>query len=149
DSGFDAALQLEFLGDRKLANLWKLIELARTFDRTGLFGLAEFTARLGEMVATQPREEQAATQPENADVIRLMTVHQAKGLEFPVVVIPDFDARTGASHLPCAVWDARLGCAVRPPVENPAPFGDFVWSLYKAREEIEEWDESLRTLYVA
>src|SRR5262249_25527123 len=37
DSGYDAAMQLEFLGDRKLANLWKLIDLARTFDRSGLF----------------------------------------------------------------------------------------------------------------
>ncbi len=40
DSGFDAATQFESLGDRKLANLWKLLELARTFDRSGLFGLA-------------------------------------------------------------------------------------------------------------
>src|SRR5207248_5754478 len=61
DSGYDAALQLEFLGDRKLANLWKLIELARTFDRSGLFGLAEFIPRLGDLVKAQPREEQAAT----------------------------------------------------------------------------------------
>ena len=42
DSGYDAAMQFEFLGDRKLANLWKLLDLARTFDRSGLFGLAEF-----------------------------------------------------------------------------------------------------------
>ena len=89
DSGYDAATQFEFLGDRKLANLWKLLDLARTFDRSGLFGLAEFIARLGDLVRSQPREEQAATQPENADVVRLMTIHQAKGLEFPVVFVPD------------------------------------------------------------
>ena len=70
DSGYDAATQLEYLGDRKLANLWKLLDLARTFDRSGLFGLAEFIARLGDLVSTQSREEQAATQPENADVVR-------------------------------------------------------------------------------
>src|SRR5262249_46942718 len=75
-SCYDAATQFEFLGDRKLANLWKLIDLARGFDRSGLFGLAEFIRRLGDLVRTQPREEQAATQPENADVVRLMTIHQ-------------------------------------------------------------------------
>src|SRR5439155_707759 len=48
DSGYDAAMQFEFLGDRKLANLWKLVDLARSFDRTGLFGLHEFTDRLGD-----------------------------------------------------------------------------------------------------
>src|SRR5262249_48549557 len=75
DSDYAAAVQFEFLGDRKLANLWKLTDLARSFDRSGLFGLAEFIARLGDLVRTQPREEQAATQPENADVVRLMTIH--------------------------------------------------------------------------
>ncbi|HJT77651.1 MAG TPA: UvrD-helicase domain-containing protein, partial [Gemmataceae bacterium] len=76
DSGYDAATQFEFLGDRKLANLWKLLDLARTFDRSGLFGLADFIARLADLVKAQPREEQAATQPESADVVRLMTIHQ-------------------------------------------------------------------------
>lgn len=150
ESAYDAALQFEFLGDRKLANLWKLVDLARAFDRTGLFGLAEFIARLGDLVARQPREEQAATQPENADVVRLMTVHQAKGLEFPVVIVPDLAARVGGTAQPAAAWDARLGCVARPPGdEDPEPFPDFAVRLAKARETIDDWHEDLRTSYVA
>jgi ATP-dependent exoDNAse (exonuclease V) beta subunit len=150
DSGYDAATQFEFLGDRKLANLWKLIDLARTFDRSGLFGLAEFIQRLGDLVRTQPREEQAATQPENADVVRLMTIHQAKGLEFPVVIIPDVATASGSSHHSVAHWDSQLGCVVRPPSdEDTPPFPDFGWKLWQAQEAIEEWHEDLRTLYVA
>src|SRR5262249_30372941 len=150
DSGYDASTQFEFLGDRKLANLWKLVDLARTFDRTGLFGLAEFIQRLGDLVRAQPREEQAATQPENADVIRLMTIHQAKGLEFPVVVVPDLAAAGRDSRESVARWGAGLGCVVRPPAEEePAPFPDFGWRLWKAAETIEDWHEDLRTLYVA
>lgn len=150
DSAYDAAVRLEFLGERKLANLWKLTDLARTFDRSGLFGLAEFIARLGDLVAAQPREEQAATQPENADVIRLMTIHQAKGLEFPVVVVPDLAADGGSPFTPVARWDRALGCVVRPPAdEDPPPFPDFGGRLLRAAEELEEWHEDLRTLYVA
>jgi ATP-dependent helicase/nuclease subunit A len=150
DSGYDAATQFEFLADRKLANLWKLVDLARTFDRSGLFGLAEFIQRLGDLVRTQPREEQAATQPENADVVRLMTIHQAKGLEFPVVFVPDLGAAGGSSHQPVARWDPQLGCVTRPPAdEEPLPFPDFGWGLWKAQEAVEEWHEELRTLYVA
>jgi ATP-dependent helicase/nuclease subunit A len=150
DSGYDAATQFEFLGDRKLANLWKLLDLARTFDRSGLFGLAEFIQRLGDLVKTQPREEQAATQPESADVVRLMTIHQAKGLEFPVVFIPDIGATPGGAHLPVAVWDGRLGCVARPPLdEEPLPFSEFGWSLYRTSEDVADWHEELRTLYVA
>jgi ATP-dependent helicase/nuclease subunit A len=148
-SGYDAATQFEFLADRKLANLWKLIDLARSFDRSGLFGLADFIARLGDLVRNQPREEQAATQPENADVVRLMTIHQAKGLEFPIVLLPDVAAAGGPSILPVAHWDPRLGCVVRPPLdEEEPPFSDYGWRLRQTRENLEEWHEELRTLYV-
>jgi ATP-dependent helicase/nuclease subunit A len=149
DTGFDAATQFEFLGDRKLANLWKLVDLARNFDRSGLFGMAEFIQRLGDLVRTQPREEQAATQPENADVVRLMTIHQAKGLEFPVVIVPDVGAEGGGPHNPVAHWDGRLGCVTRPPAEEPPPFPALGWRLWKAAEAVDDWREDLRTLYVA
>ncbi|MFO0877064.1 MAG: UvrD-helicase domain-containing protein [Gemmataceae bacterium] len=150
DSSYDAALQMEFLGDRKLANLWKLIDLARTFDRSGLFGLSDFIARLGDFIATQPREEQAATQPEKADVIRIMSIHQAKGLEFPVVIVPDLAARQGGGFPPPVVWHRTLGCVARPPEEEQESlFSPFGWRLYQARETLEERAEDLRTLYVA
>jgi ATP-dependent helicase/nuclease subunit A len=148
DSGYDAAMQFESLGDRKLANLWKLQDLARDFDRTGLFGLADFIARLGELVQAQPREEQAATQPENADVVRLMSIHQAKGLEFPVVILPDVAAVTGGSRMPVAHWDRELGCVARPN-EEPPLYSDYGWRLWEAAETVAEWREELRTLYVA
>src|SRR5205823_8151662 len=138
----DAAMQFEHLGDRKLANLWKLLDLARTFDRSGLFGLAEFIARLGELVQSQPREEHAATQPENADVVRLMTIHQAKGLEFPVVIIPDLAATTAGPSGPAVEWDARLGCVPRPPAEDEEPvFADLGHRLWRITSDLEEWIE--------
>jgi ATP-dependent helicase/nuclease subunit A len=149
DSGYDAATQFEFLGDRKLANLWKLVDMARRFDRTNLFGLAEFIARLGDLVKTQPREEQAATLPESANVVRLMTIHQAKGLEFPVVIIPDLAARGGDSRTPVAHWDAHLGCVARAPADELLPFPEFGSRLWRAAETLADWREDLRTLYVA
>jgi ATP-dependent helicase/nuclease subunit A len=149
DSGYDAAMQFEFLGDRKLANLWKLIDLAREFDRSGLFGLADFIARLGDLVTNQPREEQAATQPENADVIKIMSIHQAKGLEFPVVFIPDFAAGSKGGIKPAAHWDRMLGCLTRPTDEDPPLFTDFPYRLGLARETVSDWREDLRILYVA
>ena len=53
--------------------------------------LDDFITQLTEFIAGEPKEALAATLPESADVIRLMTIHQAKGLEFPFVVVPDLD----------------------------------------------------------
>jgi len=158
DSGYDAAMRFEFLGDRKLANLWKLVELARSFDRSGLFGLADFVARLADLVARQPREEQAATLPENADVVKLMSIHQAKGLEFPVVVVPDLAAAGRGGVHPVARWHRGLGCLVRLPAEFEAtdeesgerpPFPDFADRLGRTADQLADWQEDLRVLYVA
>lgn len=149
-SGYDAAMQFEVLGERQLANLWKLQELARTIDRNGRFGLAEFIARLDDLVSAQPREEQAATQPENADVVRIMSIHQAKGLEFPVVVLPDLGSAGRDPRQPTAVWHPTLGCVANPPKEeNQYLFSHFGRELWKVGEAIEDWHEELRTLYVA
>jgi ATP-dependent helicase/nuclease subunit A len=150
DTGYDAAMQFEFLGDRKLANLWKLIDLARTFDSSGRFGLAEFIAQLGNLVTNQPREEQAATQPENADVVKIMSIHQAKGLEFPVVFVPDLAARGLGGRAATARWSRELGgCIARPPNEDPPLFTDFAHELGQKAEAVADWHEDLRVLYVA
>lgn len=156
DTGYDAALLYEFLGERKLANLWKLIDLARSFDRTGLFGLHEFTARLGDLVSRQPREEQAATLPEEADVVKIMSIHQSKGLEFPVVFVPDFAATRQGDRSPVARWHRQLGCLVKvpsefdnQPEEEPRPFSPFAHDLGRAADQLADWQEDLRILYVA
>src|SRR5262249_38702987 len=98
---------------------------------------------------TQPREEQAATQPENADVIKIMSIHQAKGLEFPVVFVPDFAAIGRGGRVASARWDRRLGCVARPPTEDPPLFTDFGHRLAQASESVADWREDLRILYVA
>ena len=88
-TGYDALLLAEFLGERKLANLHKLIEQARSFDRAGIFMLSDFITQLSQFVARQPDEPLAATHPESNKVVKLMSIHQSKGLEFPVVIVPD------------------------------------------------------------
>ena len=47
-------VEAEFLGERKLANLRKLVEGARSFDRSGIFTLSDFITQLSEFVARQP-----------------------------------------------------------------------------------------------
>src|SRR4029079_8019051 len=98
ESGYEPALAGEFLGPRKRANVRKLVRLARRFDEQGGFTLADFVARLRADLREPPKEEQAATNDEEGECVRLMSIHQAKGLEFPIVVVPDLNRKLGVTR---------------------------------------------------
>jgi ATP-dependent helicase/nuclease subunit A len=139
---YDAVLLAEFLGERKLANLEKLIDQARSFDRAGVFTLADFITQLSEFVARQPDEAMAATQPESTNVVRLMSIHQSKGLEFPVVIVPDV-ARPRRFMPPPIAFSPELGPAFK---EETAVTG---YDLLMAIENEEDRREHSRLFYVA
>ena len=141
-TGYDAVLLSEFLGERKLANLHKLVEQARTLDRLNPGDLNGFVTQLTEFVARAPKEPVAATTAEG-DVIRIMTIHNAKGLEFPVVVLPDLERKRPNSHR-VPIFDEQLGPLV--PASDDSCVG---WNLHQRTEMDEEQAERLRLLYVA
>lgn len=149
-TGYDATLVAEFLGERKLANLEKLHEQAREADASGS-GLRGLTARLAEFINSPPKEALAATTEGSADVVRLMTVHASKGLEFPIVVLPDLNRKT-RSDTASAVFDKRLGPLVKPTLrpedddKKGPPIGLDFW---RAAEKPLEDEERDRLFYVA
>jgi ATP-dependent helicase/nuclease subunit A len=145
-TGYDAALAAEFLGERKLANLEKLIEMARVFDRSTTLGLADFIVQLREFVVNEPKESLAATHPENTDVVKLMSIHKSKGLEFQLVVVPDLERRPNSDLTPVA-FDPELG-----PLVDAGPGGAGVSSglmMYRTAQTRAAESESTRLFYVA
>jgi ATP-dependent helicase/nuclease subunit A len=147
-TGYDAVLLSEFMGERKLANLRKLIEQARTFQRGDLFDLSDFISQLADYVVHQPDEPLAATHSENTNVVRLMTIHQSKGLEFPIVVVPDLD-RPRHNRAAGVHFDPVLGPLVRlPEAENGEPTLSG-YDLWRFVERAEDAAELNRLLYVA
>jgi ATP-dependent helicase/nuclease subunit A len=88
ETGYDLAVLMRPSGEARFANVRKLMRLAEEFEsREGrdLRGLLDFLAWRAEGDA----EAQAATTVEGHDGVRIMTVHNAKGLEFGVVAVPD------------------------------------------------------------
>lgn len=143
-TGYDAVLLTEFLGRRKLANLHKLIEQARTLDRLNPGDVNGFVTQLSEFVTRAPKEPVAATSA-TGNVVRIMTIHNSKGLEFPLVVVPDLNRKPPpTSRTP--VMDEELGPLVPAKSEGRVCVG---WDLYQQAEKLEEQQEILRLLYVA
>jgi ATP-dependent helicase/nuclease subunit A len=147
-TAYDASLLCEFLGRRKVANLRKLIEMARQFDRSGIGTLADFTRRLQEFVSEETVEDLAATHPESSDVVRLMTIHQAKGLEFPAVILADMDRKNKGSYFD-AVYHPKFGPLLAPPRFGTDEPHHVALRMHQYVEDREDEDESRRILYVA
>lgn len=86
DSGLYCPLAYGPRGRQRLANIEKLVSLARSSDSRG-HGLAAFVASLERQIASEEPEGEADIAVDSPVV--LMTIHQAKGLQFPAVIVPD------------------------------------------------------------
>lgn len=88
---FDTRMLALPSGRQKYANIRKVVELARNLEKKGFSGLDEFFKVVSDLRFMETRESEAPTDVERSDVVKLMTVHAAKGLEFPVVALADLN----------------------------------------------------------
>jgi ATP-dependent exoDNAse (exonuclease V) beta subunit len=88
-SGYDVHLLALPSGNRRMANVRKLMRLAREFEAEEGRDLRRFIDYVAERDELGDRQGEAPLEPEDVQAVRLMTVHRAKGLEFPVVCVAD------------------------------------------------------------
>jgi ATP-dependent exoDNAse (exonuclease V) beta subunit len=130
-------------GEQVLANVLHVAELARQYDLSGGISFRGFVDDLRE-AAEQSQSAEAPIVEEGSDGVRVMTVHKAKGLEFPVVVLADITANLApveaSRHL-----DAASGlCALRIGGWSPREL-----MLQQPLEQAREREEGIRVAYVA
>src|SRR5688572_24537627 len=87
-SEYMTVIAATFDGPQRLANVQRLFTLAERFERSGTHLIRDFVRYVKEFEAVGGRESEGQID-EAANAVRLMTIHQAKGLEFPIVIIPD------------------------------------------------------------
>jgi ATP-dependent exoDNAse (exonuclease V) beta subunit len=98
-------------GDQALANVQYVGELARQYEAGGGLSFRGFVERLREE-AEETRAAEAPILEEGSDGVRLMTVHKAKGLEFPVVVLVDIGCELSRGSASRWVDSEGRRCAV-------------------------------------
>jgi len=139
-TGWLGAYQLSATAGQRIANMRKLLSIAREFEGRGFNNLYDFVERLKYLKDTA-REGQAAVE-ETADVVKIMTVHAAKGLEFPVVIVPFCEATAGRRR--SLIVNDQIG--VLPFINNEVPAE---LCLYRRIETRNEQAEIARLFYVA
>ena len=142
-------LQSRSRGAQRRANVEQFLNLAQRFDqfqRQGLFRFLKFIEAQREAGA---EPEVAPVADENA--VRLMSIHQSKGLEFPVVVVADLAKTFNEQDLRSEIiLDGQFGLCPRiQPPQTGARYPSLPHWLAQRRQRRELRGEELRLLYVA
>jgi len=152
-TGYEATVLSQFQGRRMLGNVRQVVDLARASAADGV-SLGDFLTETRRQVLSESRYEQAAVAGERENVVRLMTIHKAKGLQFPVVVVPDLNAGHHPATGPLLVrgdWGLTLrylGQAGGEDNANEQP-EPLTHRLARWLEDEEDRAEDIRRLYVA
>lgn len=135
-------------GQRYLANLEKLIQRAEEFAAQGFSDVGDFVAFLRHLSTLEVREGEASIAPETGNFVQMMTIHAAKGLEFPVVVLPEMDAEFKLAARTTVFYDKNRGVIHK----VKAPDGRWLETeetrKFNEREKRAEISELKRLFYV-
>jgi ATP-dependent helicase/nuclease subunit A len=136
-------------GEQRHANVERLLGLAQQFDRFQRQGLFRFIRFIEAQQNAEAEPEVAAVSEENS--VRLMSIHQSKGLEFPVVVVADLGKAFNLSDTRAEmILDETYGLCpqIRPPHTRQS-YPSLPHWLAGRRQKRELLGEELRLLYVA
>jgi ATP-dependent helicase/nuclease subunit A len=140
-----AALTGTRRGESRVSNLEKITALARQAGDLGVLTVRGFVRLLEERIASAREEpDLPTTRPGDPQTVRILSIHKAKGLEAPIVVLYDSadDLKPRAETIP--LWDqGKIAVGFRSGCQPPR------WEELKVREEAHAWAESRRLLYVA
>jgi ATP-dependent helicase/nuclease subunit A len=148
ETGYLNFVLTQFMGQQKYANLLKLSAVADAFESKGSATLGDFLRYVAKLVAGEVRESEAQVESEGGDTVKLMTIHKAKGLEFPIVFIPDLHRRFRDETGP-VLFGAGLGIGLKVPAADGELVATSVHAAVAAQEKRLSLLELKRVLYVA
>jgi ATP-dependent helicase/nuclease subunit A len=146
-SEYETVVAATFDGAQRLANVQRLFTLAERFERSGAHLIRDFVRYVEEFEAIGSRESEGQID-EATNAVKLMTIHQAKGLEFPIVIIPDLQR----SSKPPDNWfllDRQRGLTLKVPDGRGRLVAGSTFNRFEERHALREQFESMRLLYVA
>ncbi|HPO16354.1 MAG TPA: UvrD-helicase domain-containing protein [Candidatus Hydrogenedentes bacterium] len=148
-TGYEGIALTQFPPVQRASNVRKLIDLAQDFTHRRPPSLRSFVRYIEELGSQNIREGEAVLQPEGAGAVKLMSIHKSKGLEFPVVFVPDMSQERRGSNKDALFVHRSLGMALKVTDSMGALVTPALGDAIKSRIEEEENAESARTLYVA
>jgi len=148
ETGYANLVLTQFMGQQKYANLTKLVRLADDYEQQGMFTLGDFLRYVDKLVDGDIQEGEAQLESEGGDTVKFMTIHKAKGLEFPVVFLPDLH-RKFKDEIAAVLFNSELGIGLKVPGAGGGLTASSVYRRIAAEEKRLAQMELKRLLYVA
>ena len=135
-------------GKRHFANIRKLIELAREVENREAVHLGDFVRYVKGLGTQEVRESEAQVEALEGNVVKLMTIHKSKGLEFKAVFLPDL-SRKGENKRNSFLVDPDSGLGFKAFNEETREYEDtLTYRWIKEKISQAEREEAKRLLYV-
>ena len=138
-------------GKQRQANLRALVDKALDFQVNNLGTIHDFVSYLNVLKTKKVRTGQAKIFGEEDNLVRIMTVHKSKGLEFPCVILAGLGKKLVYSNLKTvATINSKVGIGL-PYIDKEKGYKrkTILQKLISTQINKEEYEEQLRVLYVA
>lgn len=135
-------------GEQSRLNVDKLLRLAREFEGKGFANLYDFVERLKTLIKSEEREGQASIESEG-NAVQIMTIHSAKGLEFPVVFVPFLDKKFKYDDAPYIDCKVGIGFQAMEENSNDKKIDPLIYRFLKQQSHLKTEAEEKRIFYVA
>ncbi len=149
ESGYEAWAAAQDRGEQRRANVRRLVQLARQFDEMHGEGLYPFLKYVEEQLKAVGDIAPASAGSRGA--VRLMTVHQSKGLQFPIVIAAGLSKRFNKrDYQGLFLLDDEFGLCMKARVPGKRrQYSTLSYWMARQRQEKRVLDEEMRILYVA
>ena len=148
ETGMIGTLKTGKQGQQRWSNYQKLLELARNFDGDeNKRVLPDFIEFLDILITEEPQEGQAPIEA-SSGAVRIMTIHAAKGLQFPIVILPRLDRGAQIDREPFIDEAFGIGFSPLHPDDGYRKTGPEIVAHIKNRGSAKETAEKKRLFYV-
>ncbi len=152
-TSYDSVVGAMANGEKRVLNLERLITFAEKYEANGGRGLTSFLRYVEKLRKNKYDIDGASAISENDDVVRAMTIHKSKGLEFPVVIVADITKSFEHKPIggpPKIIADLDMGIGTRRYDENKKlEYNTQVYDTVNLKRHLEELSEEMRVYYVA
>lgn len=138
-------------GEQKLANLWKLCQMACDMEESAGISLRTFINRIKVRVKEGREEGESPLSDETLDIVKILTIHKSKGLEFPVVILGNLhgEVRNDREPLDGAVFDWSTSTTGIVVGRGDQQVRNLQSMVIEKKLNDRSWEEEKRVLYVA